>query len=71
MRYVVIALAIFFSGCASKDNEALMLCGNNECCKKSLEIIREHGYTRATDNLCQEGKKLNSLGCVGSLRWCE
>jgi len=72
---VVYFLAVFGAvlvGCSpTPDNEALTLCGANECCVKSLNVIRQNNYTRATDNLCEEGKKLNSLGCAGSLRWCE
>ena len=72
---VVYFLAVFSAvlvGCTkAPDNEALRLCGANECCKQSLDIIRKNNYQLATDNLCQEGKKLNSLGCAGSLRWCE
>ena len=70
MRFVITFLASFLIGCSSS-NHTFKICGENACCKKSFNIIIKNHYDLATDNLCKEGKKLNSLDCKGSLRWCE
>jgi len=71
MKYLIF-ISLVFIGCSKPDSQELLrICGSNQCCLDSYALMKEKDYFLAADNLCPEGKKLNSLDCAGSLRWCE
>ena len=42
-----------------------------DCCKLSVDHMRENGFFEAKDMQCPEGYRINDLDCPGTLYWCE